>query len=123
VLRHGANADCPVALGTAQVAIAPDHRLGFCQAHCQCRELHTLQAMCAGHVPAMQAAAAAASAAPWLAESDWGSGSSLLEPDMVVAALLPEAADASLLAPLEAALMHLPEVRALSPLERCSFPS
>ena len=124
VLRHSADAACPVALGTAQVATAPAQWLGFCQAHCQCREARALQAMCAGHVPAMQAAAAAAAAAaPGPAEFDFGSGSSLLEPGMVAAALLPAAADASLLAPLEAALSRLPKVRASLSYQSCSVAS
>lgn len=78
---------------------------------CCCREARVqLQAMCAGHVAAVRAAGAAAAAAPEAAKVDFGSGSSLLEPTMVAAAVLPAAADASLLAPLEAALQQLPEV-------------
>lgn len=43
--------------------------------------------MCAGHVAAMEAAAAAAAAAaPGLAEVDFGSGSSLLEPSFIAVA-------------------------------------
>lgn len=52
-------------------------------------------------------------AAPEAAQVDFLSSSDLLEAAAAAAAALPAAADASLLAPLEAALVRLPQVRVL----------
>lgn len=90
---------CPSKPGTVRVAA--------------CREvLIQLQAACAGHVPAMQAAAAAAAAGKEALESvvPRPALTSALAA-LVVAAALPDAADTSLLAPLEALFRHPRSVR------------
>lgn len=69
-----------------------------------------LQAICVGHVAAMQVAEAAAAALPDPTIPILGRDSLLFEAAANAAVVLPEAADAALLAPLEAALEQLPEV-------------
>ncbi len=78
-----------------------------------------LQAMCVGHVAALQAAAAAAGAAPGPAVVAVGSRLAVLEAATVTVATLPAAADAPLLALLEPGLDQMPEVR--SPFAGCKF--
>lgn len=68
--------------------------------------------MCAGHVAAMQAAAAAAEEARGAVEVDIRRDPMFWEAAVLTTASLPAAASAALLAPLEAAMANLPEASA-----------
>lgn len=77
-----------------------------------CRSVCTqLRAVCAGHVPAMRAAAAAADTSAAVEQCGPVSEPSNVLAVLVVAATLPEAVDTSLLGSLEQTFSQLPEVR------------
>ena len=72
--------------------------------------LAQLQAMCAGHVPAVQAAASAAKAA---ADLNVAGKVAILRAVPIAAHVLPDAVDSTLVAPLVPLLVRLPEVQNL----------